>query len=84
MDSDASGNLDIDECEDLADLLLKQRDDYAALSDISKKEMREVVFNEMDLDGSGYVSYHELKVYLTRKLTQQNKQSQAAATTSDA
>lgn len=69
MDSDASGNLDIDECEDLADLLLKQRDDYSSLTEIDKKNLMNETFNEMDLDGSGYVSYHELKVYLTRKLT---------------
>lgn len=69
MDSDASGNLDIDECEDLAELLLKQRDDYSDLTDIDKKNLMDEIFNEMDLDGSGYVSYHELKVYLTRKLT---------------
>jgi len=69
MDSDASGNLDIDECEDLAELLLKQRDDYSDLTEIDKKNLMDEIFNEMDLDGSGYVSYHELKVYLTRKLT---------------
>ena len=75
MDQDQSGNLDIDECADLADLLLRQREDYANMTTIDKKNMMDEIFQEMDLDGSGFVSYHELKVYLTRKLIMQNKAS---------
>lgn len=75
MDADQSGSLDIDECADLADLLLRQREDYNKMTTIDKKNQMDEIFQEMDLDGSGFVSYHELKVYLTRKLIMQNKAS---------
>ena len=78
MDADQSGNLDIEECTDLADLLMRQRSDYGTMTEIDKKNMMEEIFKEMDMDGSGFVSYHELKVYLTRKLIQQNKQAATA------
>lgn len=74
LDQDMSGNLDIDECDDLANLLLKQREDHDQMTEIDKKNTKEEIFTEMDLDQSGFVSYHELKVYLTRKLIAQNKQ----------
>ena len=72
IDKDDSGELDVAECEPLACLLIES--DKQEMSVEEKTARCEALYSEMDYDKSGYVSCHELKVFLTRKFIELNKQ----------
>ena len=68
LDRDKNGYLDVEELDKLAQVLLQERNDYDKLTPDQREEEKMNIFDEMDSDKSGYVSYHEVKVYLTRKM----------------
>ena len=69
IDKDNSGLLDILEAEPLANLLVEVRcaRKNLEMNELEKSEAKEELYRKMDLDGSGFISFHEMKVFLTRK-----------------
>jgi Ca2+-binding EF-hand superfamily protein len=63
-----SGLLDVEELSALAKMLLKETAEYDDLTQDQVEEQKLKIFDEMDMDKSGFVSFHEVKVYLTRKM----------------
>ena len=43
------------------------------MSELQRHEMREEIYMNMDIDGSGFISYHEMKVFMTRKYIEIHK-----------
>ena len=82
LDKDESGTMDIDECGPLTNLLLQQRIDYDRLSDDEKFQLKSALFDDMDGDKSGFISFHELKVYLTRRMIEYHEGKSKMATAS--
>jgi Ca2+-binding EF-hand superfamily protein len=68
LDKDMSGLLDVEELSALAKMLLKETAEYDDLTQDQVEEQKLKIFDEMDMDKSGFVSFHEVKVYLTRKM----------------
>ena len=63
-----NGLLDVEELASLAKMLLKETLDFDDLTEDEIEERKVKIFDEMDMDKSGFVSFHEVKVYLTRKM----------------
>ena len=67
-----NGYLDVEELDKLALVLIKERSEFDNLTADQKEEEKMRIFDEMDMDKSGFVSFHEVKVYLTRKMIEIN------------
>jgi hypothetical protein len=68
------GEVDILETGSVLDYLLT---DYQSRSEnvdpsFNRETYRETMLNEMDRDGSGFISVHEMKVFLTKKFVELN------------
>lgn len=69
IDCDRNGCIDIDEAKPLLTHFISKYEEIndTQLNAGEKIKMEEDLFDEMDLDGSGTIDFHELKVFLTKK-----------------
>lgn len=71
-----SGEVDVLETGNVLDYMLT---DYQSRSEnidpsFSRDAYKESMFTEMDVDGRGFISVHEMKVFLTKKFVELNKE----------
>ena len=66
---DRNGALDIDETKPLLTHFIEKYEEIHStkLGPNERIAMEEKLFDEMDMDGSGTIDFHELKVYLSKK-----------------
>lgn len=71
------GEVDILKLGELLDFLVTdyQSRNENADPNFDRESYKEAMYDEMDLDGSGFITVHELKVFLTKKFVQLNEDS---------
>lgn len=72
IDLDRNGQLDIEETKPLLNHFIQKYEQQheMQLSENERIKMEEELFDEMDMDGSGTIDFHEMKVFLTKKYDQ--------------